>query len=137
MRLEDLIRPGHADVPAGEGTSDTFGGGPVAGFARRSGFGIRCRLRGESAVAELVAGGLFAALPLVFLRETGLGEAHELVQHGEFKLELDGVDHGFDRRFADIIVGEFKADEDDVHADTDAVDQEQLEHYLSCHAVVD
>ncbi len=122
MRLEDLIGPSHADASAGEGPSQPFGGGPVADFTGWTCFGIRYRLRGESAVTEFVAGGLFAALPLVLFRESGLGKAHELIEHGEFELELDGVDHRFDRRFADIVIREFQADEDDVHADTDAID---------------
>lgn len=107
MRFEDLVGPGDADAPAGEGTSEASGGGPVADFTWRSCFGVDCRLRGEGAVAELVTGGLLAILQLVLFGETGLGEAHQLIEHGEFELELDGVDHGFDGRFADVVVCEF------------------------------
>ena len=128
MRLEDLVGSGHADVPAGEGPSDVFGGGPVADLAGRGGFRVRRRLRGEGAVAEFVAGvgGLVATLPVIFLGEAGFGEAHELVEDGEFKLELDGVDHGFDGCFADVVICEFQSDEDNVHADAYAVDQQEL-----------
>ena len=139
MRLEDLIRSGHAGMPAGEGPSDAFGRGPGAHLTGRTCFGIRRRLRGQGAVAEFMAGAasVFATLPMVFFGESGFGEAHELIEDGELKLQLDGVDHGFDRCFAHVIVGEFQANEDDVHADADAVDQEKLQHHFTRHAVVD
>ena len=84
-----------------------------------------------------MTGGVFAAAPLVFLGEAGLGEAHELIEDCEFEFQFDGVDHGFDGGFADVIVCEFQADEDDVHADAYAIDEEELEHDFAGHAVVD
>ena len=135
--FEDLVGPGDADAAtAGEGAAEALGGGPVADLARRRGFGVRVGLGGEGAVAEFVAA-LLAALPVVFFREAGFGEAHELVEDGEFELELDGVDHGFDGGFADVVIGELQPDEDDVHTDADAVDQEELQHDFPRHAVVD
>ncbi len=136
--LEDLLRVGDGHAGAGEGAPEALGGGgPGAGFAVRGGDGLGVLLRGEGAVAQFVAVLLLAAAVLVFLREAGLGEAHQLVEDGEFELELDGVNHRFDGGFVDVLAGEFEADEDDVHADADAVDQEELEHHFARHAVVD
>lgn len=45
-----------------------------------------------------------------------------MVENGKFEFEFDGVDHRFYGGFANVVVGEFEADEDDVHADADAVD---------------
>lgn len=106
MRFEDLIRPSHVDAPAGERTSYAFGGGPVVDFTGWSYFGIRCCLRRESTIAELVAGRWIAALPLIFLGETSFGEAHELIENGKFELQFNGVDHGFDGRFTNVVVCE-------------------------------
>ena len=152
LRFEDLfavvVRHGHAVRGAGD---ETLGGGPLGGFAvgeRGAGFGVVGQ-GGGAVAAELVGvvamsaavvvstGAGAVAGEVVFFCETGFGEAHELVEDGEFELEFDGVDHGFYGGFADVVVGEFEADEDDVHADADAVDEEELEHHFAGHAVVD
>lgn len=137
MRSVDLIRVGHAHSIAGEGPH--FSCSPGAGFAVwDGGFDavVDFRAVGVATVAKFVAVLSFAA-PAIFLGEAGFSEAHELIEDGEFELEFDGVDHRFDGGFADILVGEFEADEDDVHADADGVDGDELDHYFAGHGVVD
>ena len=62
------------------------------------------------------------------LGQAGAGEVHELIEHGELEFELDGVDHRLHRCFADVIVGVLEPYEDDVHAQTDGVDDNELDH---------
>ena len=73
---------------------------------------------------------------VIFLGEAGFCQAHQLIEDCEFKFELDGVDHGFDGRFADVVVGEFERYEDDVHADTNAIDRQELDHDFTGHGMV-
>ena len=122
MRLEDLFGMGETHAGSGEGSSKAFTGrgGPGAGFALDWCF--RIGLGGEGAVAEFVAGGVLCSSKTGFFSEAGFGEAHQLIENCEFKFELDGVDHRFYGGFPDVVVGEFQADEDDVHADTYAID---------------
>ena len=47
-------------------------------------------------VGALVVALTPAPLELILLRETGLGETHELIEHGELELQLDSVDHWLD-----------------------------------------
>ena len=69
--------------------------------------------------------------------ESSLNEANQLIEDGEFELELDGVKHGFDGRLINISIGVFQTDQDDVHANTYRIDENQLPHDSACHAMRD
>lgn len=71
------------------------------------------------------------------LRQAGASKVHELIEHGEFELELNGVKHRLHRCFADVFVGVLEPDEDDVHAQTDGVDDDELDHDFPRTGVVD
>ena len=81
---------------------------------------------------ELVC--VVAARPVAVV-ETGLDETDELVEHGELELQLEGVEHGLDGRLAHVFVRVFQADQNDVHADAEGVDKDQLPHHPAGHAV--
>ena len=78
-----------------------------------------------------------ATLELILLGKASFGEAHQLIENGEFELQFDGIDHRLDGCLRHVVVGEFQADQDDVHGYADAIDNQQLHHHLSRHAVVD
>ncbi len=46
----------------------------------------------------------------------------------KLKLELDGVDESFGARFSKVVVTEFKANEDRIHAYADEVHHQKLHH---------
>lgn len=73
--------------------------------------------------------------PAVALGEAGAGETLELIENFEFEFEFDGVDEGFEGGFADVILGKFETDEDEIHAETDGVDDDQLHHHDALFAV--
>ena len=75
--------------------------------------------------------------PSASLGEPGFRKPHELVQDSEFEFEFDGVDHWFYGRFAGVFARELEDDEDEVHADADDVDEDELDHDFARHAVVD
>lgn len=78
-----------------------------------------------------------AAHPSGSFGEACFTEAHELVEDGEFEFEFDGVNHWFDTGLSGVLLAEFEADQNDVHADTDQIDEYELQHYFPGHAVVD
>lgn len=69
--------------------------------------------------------------------KASFAKTHELVKDGEFKFEFNCVNHGFNAGFAGIFVTKLKTDKDDIHADTDRIDEDELQHHLASHAVVD
>lgn len=142
LRFEDVgVGFGGGQIAAvGDGATHCAGanGGPVPDCAAGRGrFGVGGAA--EGAIFEFVAlmGVAAGAHPAGAFGEAGFTEAHELVEDGEFEFEFDGVDHGFDAGLGGVFFAEFEADENDVHADTDQIDQDELEHHFPGHAVVD
>ena len=66
-----------------------------------------------------------------------IGKRHQLVEYGKFELQLDTINHGLERGFDFVIPSVFHDQQDDVHTDDDAVDPNQLHHYVSRSAMVD
>ena len=82
--------------------------------------------------------GTGGALPgAALLRHARVRQAHELVEHGELELQLDGVQHGLEGRFADVVVRVFEPHQDGVHGEADAVDDDELDHDRAGARVVD
>ena len=127
LGLEDVFRVADRGLRglAGEGSANGAGGCPGTWFARGRCVCLRVILvdgAGGARMLELVAAAVVLTLEMIFLGEAGLGEAHQLVEDSEFKLQLDAVYHGLHGRFTHVIVGELQAYQDNVHANTDAVD---------------
>ena len=53
-------------------------------------------------------------------------EQHEFAEDGEFEFEFDGVHDAFEGGFHDVEIGEFEAQQQDVHGDDEHVDGEEL-----------
>ena len=84
---------------------------------------------------EVCGGGCVFSLALLVL-EVCFGEAAQLRIDCEFKLEFDGIDQRLDGCFDDVIPAEFQPNQDHIHCYADEIDDEQLQHGLSCARVV-
>lgn len=70
------------------------------------------------------------------LREPRGRHAQKLIENGEFKFQLDCVDHGFGWGFADIIIRVFQTNQHQVHAHAADIDEDELERDFSRLSVV-
>lgn len=66
-----------------------------------------------------------------------VGQGHELIQHSEFKLQLDAIDHGLQCSFDLVVLPVFHGQKDDVHTNDDHVDPDKLHHHLASAPMVD
>ena len=66
-----------------------------------------------------------------------VGEGHELVQDGEFKLQLDAVNHRLQGGFDQVDVRVLHGKEANVHRNDDQIYPYELCHDLSCSTVID
>ena len=69
--------------------------------------------------------------------DSSIGQGHELIQHSEFQLELDRVDHGLERRLDLIVVFILHRQQDNVEGNDDDVDPDQMGHDLARPAMID
>lgn len=101
---------------------------PVADVLGRLGATSRC------------IGSLFCAIldvKILVIVDGGIGQSHELVQYGEFKLQLDTVDHSFECRLDIVQIRVFNGEKANIHENDDQIDPDELGHDLPCPTVID
>ena len=62
---------------------------------------------------------------------------HELIKYDELNFELDNIDCWLERSLANILIRVFESNQDNIHTDTNGVDEYQLKHDFASQAVVD
>lgn len=57
--------------------------------------------------------------PSISFCESSLVHTYQLVENGEFELQLDCINHGLYRSLSNVFIGIFETNQDNVHDDTD------------------